>query len=224
MVAVAAAALLAMAATASGQDSPAGPFGFIRMLHAVSAGSGSLEFLIDGNAVRPDGYQLGNVTGGIALKPGAHAVKFRRQGVKEGSTQVRVAANETTIVIAYAEEIPAAGTQPAQWEIHVLRLKQHQSEHGRSASFVSVSRHPELTLEIRQAPRKQWQPVTVQRLAIARTEILQARGYLPVRCQGQSLAALSVAASGNFVSVLYDDSNGNLRSVVFQDYKYLSPD
>ena len=76
-------------------------------------------------------------------------------------------------------------------------------------------------MEIRQADGK-WEPVFVKRLGIARAEIQQSRGYLSVRCKGRDLSAVSVGAAGNFVSVLYDDENGVLRSKTFQDYKYLS--
>lgn len=208
---------------ATGQDSQRGPCGFIRLLDAVSAGTGKLEFMIDGKAVRPDGYQLGNVTGGIALKPASYKILFRREGVKEGQTQVLVLANDTTILIPFAEQIPAKDGDPARWEIRILKLKQHETEEKRTVSFVSVSRQAELKVEIRQGAGK-WQPIFVNRLGVARAEIQQARGYLPVRCKGQPLAAISVAATGNFVAVLYDDATGTLRSQNFQDYKYLSPD
>ena len=198
-------------------------FGFVRLLNAVSAGTGKLEFLIDGESVRPAGYQLGNVTGGIALKPGSHKVKFRQEGVKEGETRVEVGENTTVILIPFAEEVPARAGDPAHWEIRILRLKQHESEDRRTASFVSVSREPEVQLEIRQADGK-WQSVSVKRLGIARADITQARGYMPVRGKGGDLSAVSVGPSGNFVSVLYDDSKGVLRSKTFQDYKYLGTD
>lgn len=206
-----------------GQDFQRGPFGFVRLLNAVSAGSGKLEVMIDGKAVRPDGYQLGNVTGGIALKPKAYKVMFRREGVQEGETRVIVAANDTTILIPFAEQMPVSEGQPARWAIRILRLKQHEAEDQRTASFVSVSREPELRVEIRQTDGT-WKPVFVKRLGLARTDIQQARGYLRVRCNNQPLSAISVGASGNFVSVLYEDEQGILRSKNFQDYKYLSAD
>jgi hypothetical protein len=206
---------------AQGQDCKSGPVGFVRMLNAVAMGAGKLEFMLDGKAVRPAGYQLGNVTGGIALKPADYKVVFRREGVKEGETQVQVKVGDTTILIPFAEEIPATENQPARWQIRILKLKQHESEDKPTASFVSVSSEPELKVELRQADGK-WEPVFVKRLGIARAEIQQSRGYLSVRCQGRDLSAVSVAASGNFVSVLYDDENGVLRSKTFQDYKYLS--
>ncbi len=212
---------MCLAPLLQGQEATQGPVGFVRMLNAVGIGTGKLEFMIDGKAVRPDGYQLGNVTGGIALKPANYQVTFRRKGVKEGETQVQVKADDTTILIPFAEEIPATDNKPARWDIRILKLKQHQSEDKPTASFVSVSREPELKVEIRQADGK-WEPVFVKRLGIARAEIKQSRGYMSVRCKGQDLSAVSVGAAGNFVSVLYEDDKGVLCSKTFQDYKYLS--
>jgi hypothetical protein len=208
---------------ARAQDTHAGPFGFVRLLDAVSVGSGKLDFQIDGKSVREDGYQPGNVTGGIALKPATHQVRFRRDGVKDGETRVTVVANDTTILIPFAEQIPASEGEPARWQIRILKLKQQETENKRTASFVSVARDPELKVEIRQSDST-WQAVQVTRLGIARADIRQSRGYLPVRCKDQKLAAISVAPTGNFVVVLYDDEQGRLRSKNFQDYKYLSPD
>jgi hypothetical protein len=120
---------------AQGQDCKSGPVGFVRMLNAVAMGAGKLEFMLDGKAVRPAGYQLGNVTGGIALKPADYKVVFRREGVKEGETQVQVKVGDTTILIPFAEEIPATENQPARWQIRILKLKQHESEDKPTASF-----------------------------------------------------------------------------------------
>ena len=206
---------------AAAQDSERGPMGFIRLLNAVSIGAGKLDVLIDGKSLRSEGYQLGNVTGGIALKPKSYKVMFRRDGVTEGQTQVIVVADETLILIPFAEEVPASDRVAAHWEIRILRLKQHAANGRRTVSFVSVSREPDLNMEIRQS-NGTWESIRVQRLGIARADIRQARGYLRVRCQDRELPAVSVAASGNFVAVLHEDEHGLLRSTNFQDYKYLS--
>jgi hypothetical protein len=206
-----------------GEKTSPGPVGFIRLLNAVAIGTGGLELVIDGKNIRAEGYQLGNVTGGIALKPATYKVVCRREGVKDGATQVQVRADDTTILIPFAEQIPATEKEPARWEIRILRLKQHESEDKRTASFVSVSRDPELKVEMRQTGGK-WEALVVKRLSVVRAEIKQSRGYMPVRCKGQELSSVSVGEAGNFVSVLYDDDKGVLRSKTFQDYKYLSAD
>lgn len=206
-----------------GQDPQQGPFGFLRMLNAVNRGNGKLEFIIDSKLVRPDGYLPGNVTGAIALKPMTHSIAFRRDGVKTAQIQFLVTANHTTILIPFAEQVPANDGQPAHWAIKILKLKQHEPENKRTATFVSVVPDPELNLEIRQLDG-QWQPVSVKRLGLARINIQQTRGYLPVRSVTRTLSPISIGPSGNFVSVLYQDEQGILRSKNFQDYKYLSPD
>lgn len=210
-----------VSASGRAQDpaAPAEALGFIRLLDAVSAGTGPLEVLIDGASIRPDGYRPGDVTGGVGLHPNTYQVLFRRHGVKEGGIAVPVSANDTTTLIPFAELMPAPAGEPDRWRIRILKLKQLETGDKRMASFVSVSRQAELKLEIRQAGK--WESVVVNRLAITRADIRQARGYLPLRCNGQALPAIAVAAAGHFVTVLYDDENGLLRARNFQDYQYL---
>lgn len=210
-------------ARAQGEEVDHGPYGFIRLLNAVSVGTGKLDFIIAGNPVRTEGYQLGDITGGIALRPKTYNIEFRRDGVKKGETKVNVGNNDTTTLIPFAELVPASDEHPAHWEIRILRLKQFDEDAKRTATFVSVSREPELRIEINQGDDK-WEPVFVQRLGVARANIKQARGYLSVRYKDRALKALSISPSGNFVSVLYDDEKGVVQSKNFLDYKYLSSD
>ncbi len=207
----------------SQEDVNRGPYGFIRLMNAMSAGTGQLDFVIDGKLVRPEGYRLGDMTGGVALRPKSYNVEFRREGVKKGETKVNVVNNETVTLIPFAELVPATDEQPARWEMRILRLKQYDAESRRTATFVSVSREPEIKVEIRQDDEK-WEPLFVKRLGVVRADIKQARGYLPVRYKERNLKSLSIAPSGNFVSVLYDDEKGMVQTKNFIDYKYLSPD
>ena len=200
---------------------PAPALGFIRLFDAVSAGSGALEVSIDGASVRPDGYRPGDVTGGIGLPPRIYQVMFRREGVKAGGLPVTVAANDTTTLVAFAEWMPVTVGAPDRWRIRILKLSPLDAGDKRTASFVSVSRHAEVTLEIRQGGK--WQSLVVKRLATTRADIRQARGYVPLRCNGQTLPAISVSTAGHFVTVLYDDENGAIRARNFQDYHYAGP-
>ncbi len=205
------------------EDVNHGPYGFLRLMDAVSAGTGQLDFVIDGKPVRPEGYSLGDMTGGLALRPKRYNVELRREGVKKGETKVDIVNNGTVTLIPFAELVPASDERPAQWEIRILRLKQYDAASKRTATFVSVSREPEIKVEIRQDDDK-WESLFVPRLGVVHADIKQARGYLPIRYKDRNLKALSIAPSGNFVSVLYDDENGMVQSKSFIDYKYLSPD
>lgn len=195
--------------------------GFVRLLNAVHMGTGVLRVAVDDKPVRDAGYQPGDVTGGIALKPGNHVFTFEREGLRKGETRIAVKPDETTILIPFSERVPATAEQPEQRVIRILRLKQHDPENKRTATFVSVSAEPETRIEV-MASGGDWQPVDVRRLGITRITIKQSKGYLPVRHNGKSLGEISVSQTGNHVLVLYDDAQGVMRSKTFGDHKFLS--
>jgi hypothetical protein len=123
-------AIVGMAMSGHGQDAdPAiGPRGFVRLLNAVGVGNGKLDFMIDGSRVRDEGYQFGDVTGGIPRKPGSFMIAFRRDGLETGETKVDVIKNETITLIPFAEYVPASDRKEACWTIRILRLKQSDTD------------------------------------------------------------------------------------------------
>jgi hypothetical protein len=204
-------------------DPPKATYGFIRLANALAQGTGNVTLEVDGTNVSPSGYKMGDVTGGIRLKPGTHNVKISRDGVKEGTTKVIVALDDTTILIPFAEKVPASDTQPAHWEVRILRLKQQQVETGLSGTFVSVSQNPEIRVDLRD-PKGNWTPVFVKRLATTQAPLLYPRGYVPLKSGGISLDPIPVSENGNYVVLLYDDEAGKLRTLNFRDVKFLSAD
>ncbi len=212
-------AVLPLAAIA--RDEPKN--GFVRLANAVAAGSGMLTMEIDGARTNEKGYRIGDVTGGVSVEPGMRTVRFARLGTKEGSTRVGVEPNKITILIPFAERIPATEDEPAHWAIRVLRLKQRDPEEDRSATFVSVSHTPEIKVEMREL-KGGWNPVLVKRLAVTQAPILFPRGYVPLRTADGDLVSIPVASKGNYVVLLYDDEQGKVRSLNFRDRKFLSTD
>ena len=204
-------------------QTPAPKVGFVRLVNAVAQGKDTLQLLIDGDVMNADGYKLGDVTGGIGLKPGSHEVTFKRTDLKDGVTRVNVVADSTTTLIPFAELVPATDDKPAQWAIRILRLKQMEPETKRTATFVSVSQTPEHEVEISD-PKGNWTKVFVKRLTIKRTPILYPEGYVPLRTKTGRLPAIPVGEPGNYVVVLYDDATGKTQALNLQDYKFLSAD
>lgn len=213
--------MMATFSNAQTADPTAGPRGFIRLMNAVGVGSGKLEFLIDGARVRDEGYQFGDVTGGIPRKPGSYKIAFRRTGIDPGETKVNVNLDETTTLIPFAEFVPATEKKAAHWMIRILRLKQSESREKSTATIINLTSKAELKVGIMQ-PDESWVSLTVQRLALERTPILQRGGYVPMRAGSIDLKPLSVGTSGNFIAVVYEDAAGAICSQTFQDFKYLS--
>jgi hypothetical protein len=208
---------VASAAPESAAEEP--PSGFVRLANALAEGTGPVHIEVAGVRVNPDGYQLGEVTGGIPLPVGNQTVRIWRQGAKEGITRLKVEKNETTILIPFAERMPATDDEPAHWAIRVLRLKQQNPKEDKTATFISVSRKPEIQVEMRD-PEGRWSPVTVKRLVSTQTVIRYPRGYVPLRTAEGELTSIPVGANGNYVVLLYDDAEGKVRSVNFRDRKH----
>jgi hypothetical protein len=195
------------------------PSGFVRLANALAEGTGPVHIEVAGVRVNPDGYQLGEVTGGIPLPVGNQTVRIWRQGTKEGITRLKVEKNETTILIPFAERMPATDDEPAHWAIRVLRMKQQDPKEDKTATFISVSRKPEIQIEMRD-PDGRWTPQLVKRLVSTQSVIRYPRGYVPLRTTEGELTSIPVASNGNYVVLLYDDAEGKVRSVNFRDRKH----
>jgi hypothetical protein len=137
--------------------------------------------------------------------------------------KVIVALDDTTILIPFAEKVPASDTKPAHWEVRILRLKQQEPETGLSGTFVSVSQNPEIRVDVR-TPEGTWNPVFVKRLSTAKAPLLYPRGYVPLKTNNQELKPIPVSEKGNYVVLLYDDAEGKVQTVNFRDVKFLSAD
>jgi hypothetical protein len=199
------------------------PTGFIRLVNGVAAGEGNVKLEVDGQDMRPKGYKLGDATGGIGLRPGARKVTIRKTGVKEGSTTIQLDKDQTVTVIPYAEKIPATDQEPGHFAIRILRLKQRSVDEGRTATFVSVSANPELKVEL-QGDDGKWATVFVKRLSIGETPLTYSVGYAPTKVNGKAIKPIPIGGPGNYVIVLYDDPEGNVQSIYFRDFKFLSAD
>lgn len=197
--------------------------GFIRLANSLSAGTEALTLEIDGKNVNPDGYIPGDYTGGIKVPVGNRSIKISREGTEPGITKINVLPNETTIVIPFAEKVPATDAKPAFWAIRILRLKQRDTEKGLGATFISVCQNPEVKIEMRD-PNGNWNPYYVKRLAVTQAPILSPRGYVSLRSTEGRLDSISLSTEGNYVVLLYDDENGKLKSLNFMDQKFLSAD
>lgn len=199
------------------------PTGFIRLVNGVTGGEGNVKLEIDGEDMRPKGYKLGDTTGGIGLRPGSRKVTIKKQGVKEGSTTIQLEKDQTVTVIPYAEKIPASDQEPAHFAIRILRLKQRSVDQGRTATFVSVSANPELKVEL-QGDDGKWATVFVKRLSIGESPLNYTVGYAPTKVNGKPIKPIPIGGPGNYVIVLYDDPEGNVQSIYFRDFKFLSAD
>lgn len=191
----------------------ANDFGFVRIMHAANRGGGTLSVKIDQLPAREEGYQFGDLTGGIPLKTGNRRFSISREGLKTTSFSLNVVANETTTVIVYAEKLED------EWCLKTLKLKQFSQEQAQTITFVSVVSEKILEVEWK-LRNKSWQVYQIDRLKPFCFENHQQLPYLDLRCRKQKFSTNSLSDSGNGVIVWYEDAQGNLLMKSFLDYSY----
>jgi len=196
--------------------------GFIRVVNAVAAGTGNATFLVDGRNLYPDGYKLGQDTGGYGVKSGSIEIEVRKEGVETGSTRINLGIGETMTVIAFAEKIPPKNEEdPPRWEIKLLRLKQQDPERGYGFSFVSVCNQEDtrvvVTIEGRDTPI----PVFVRRLAITKINVGSRQIEAGVSIGEREVTHISTDSPGNYVVILYENAKGVIEALSFYDPKFV---
>lgn len=213
------AVLIPMAASAQGR----GPqVGFIRFVSAVAPGEGNTMFKLNGDNLYRKGYTLGQRTGGIGIRAGSHEIQVEKDGLEAGSTRIQIEAGETLSLIAFAERVPADDPEaPPVWQIRILRLKQNEVERGYRASFISVCDIPELRVEAAAQGLRKIEDVTVSRLEMSTLDLGTNRGEVLVRVGENIVTTVSPDSPGNYVVILYQDAEGEVKALSFYDPKFV---
>lgn len=203
------------------EESP--KIGFIRLVNAVSPGSGNVRLEVDGKDLFPKGYQLGQRSGGIGLPAGARKVRITRDGVEAGETTCTLAIGETLSLIAFAEKQPAEKDAPPRWAIKILRLKQREVARGYRLTVISVAGEAETLFTTRRDGAGSRTPGSVKRLMTTSIDIGKRAGDigLYLRDVEEPISYFRPDAAGNYVVVLYDDAGGGIKAVSFHDPKFV---
>ena len=198
--------------------------GFIRLVNAVAPGEGNTRILVDGEDLYPDGYELGQRTGGIGLKVGERRITIRKDGVEEGVTSVDVGLGMTTTLVAFAElQEPEEEGDPPTWKARILRLKQSDPERGYRLTVVSVCAEKDVTFTIATEARRAFELKTVKRFDTTTVDLGGARGDVELRLRESKevLCGMSLDEPGNYVAVIYNDADGKIRALTFYDPKFV---
>jgi hypothetical protein len=201
------------------QETP--PFGFVRIVNAVSHGNGNATFSLDQEDIYPSGYKLGQDCGGISIKKGSHSITVSKNGVNKGTTKIDVVTGETTTVIAFAELIPPVKKEdPPVWTIKLLKLKQKDVDNGYALTVVSVENTREIPVTLEMGFKGTTQNHTLIRLKPTYVSLGATRGDISIKMGKKNLTTVSPDTPGNYVVVLYQEENGETTAVYFFDPKF----
>lgn len=205
----------------SAQEGPP-QVGFVRIVHAVAAGDGKANIVINGEDIFPKGYQLGQRTGGFGLKAGSHSITVKKNGVEPGTTKITLNTGETMTLIAFSEKVPPKKEgEPPVWQTKILRLKQSDPERGYRMTLVSVCDKDEVTIKAANQGKGAIETAHVKRLATSMVDLGGSRGEVLVKAGEDIVTTLSPEDPGNYVVVLYQDEKGAIKALSFFDPKFV---
>jgi len=198
--------------------------GFIRLVQAVSPGTGKVNVRIDGEDIFPKGYDLGQCTGGMGFHEGEHRIEVIKQGVEPATVKLSLAEGETVTLVAYAEKLPVipGDADKPVWKARLLRLRQQPPEPGFHLTLASVCLQEEIPVRTLLVGRKSPEFSLVRRLSTVGVRLGRSAGdTLELQTGDQQLGNVSLDEKGNYVVILYDKEGGGVGMVSFYDPKFV---
>lgn len=194
--------------------------GFLRVVHLVAPGEGTLRVKLDGEALFPRGYELGQRTGGIGLPPGAHLLELSKNGVEPVKEKLDLPPGETITVLAYAEKLPPKREgEPPRWAIKLRKLPVATSDEGYRLSLISFCDREEVLVRTFIETKRKTETTPLKRFQTSEIDLGRGRGGVEIRLENQALAAVSLDEPGRYLVVLYEDAKGEVRAFSFYDPK-----
>jgi hypothetical protein len=195
--------------------------GFLRLVHVVTPGEGTLRVKLDGAELFPRGYELGQCTGGIGLQAGGHVLELAKNGVETAKEKIELPASETITVLAYAEKLPAKREgEPARWAIKLRKLSPATSGEGYRLSLISCCDRDELIVRTFIEAKRKTETTPLKRFQPAEIDLGRGRSGVEVRLGNEALVSVSLDEPGNYDVILYEDASGRVRALAFYDPKF----
>ena len=194
--------------------------GFVRMVHLVAPGEGTLRMKIDGEELFPRGYELGQRTGGIGLLPGGHALELSKSGVEPVKEKLDLPPGETITVLAYAVKLPPKREgEPPRWAIRLRKLSAALPGEGYRLSLISFCDREEVLVRTFIETKHKTETTPLKRFQTSEIDLGRSRGGVEIRLENEALAAVSLDEPGRYLVVLYGDAKGKVRAFSFYDPK-----
>lgn len=194
----------------------------VRLVHALGRGQGGLQVELDGLPWNhAAAMQPGEVSALRRLPAGDHQLRIARHGLEPLRFRVRLEAGKSVSLVCHA--VLETRENRAAWAIRVLKLDDLEADVGRVVRFLHLGAAAREWIEFRQAGQS-WKAMLLERGLPVQLELIQPRGYLPLRSRGRPLHSLPVCSNGVHVVILHDDAEAGLSSLSYRERPLIAPD
>ena len=186
-------------ATVRAADPATQKVGFYTFFNAVGT-STPTNLEIGKDKVKPDGFNMGDMTGGIGISAGSHVFTAKNATAKHEDVAVEIKPDASTVLVAYlisGEEKPKIRffTAPAAVAASVDQI---------TVSVVYVSGRPGLDVEINGS---------VQHLnALDLVPVPVPKGAVVIKHHADTIGSYGIDGSGSYLVIIFDDEKGDLAS------------
>lgn len=204
-----------------GQREMPADVGFFRIVNVVAAGEGNLKMTMEGKEYWPQGFKLGQRTGGIGMKAGKKEFVLRKDGCTGVKRSLDVVAGETQTFVCYADPVRDEEGKIIDWELKIARLRQHTPEKGLFVTLVSFCEDKELAIEINETASGEVVKVVVPKMKTTRAALQGGLVNAEIKHRGEVVTHVMAEKAGNYVVMLYNDADGAKKGMVFYDPKFV---
>ena len=184
----------------------------LRIANALLAGPASLRVNLNGVEWSKHGMKAGEVSALRRLRPGRHQLQFSCAGLEKHEVRLTLKAGEQITLVPHGCPLPGS----PRTGIEVIKLSGWDAGSGRALTVLDLGSQSRRLIGIKQGG-KTWTSISLRRKEVQRFEIIQHRGYLPIRLGDRSLGSVPVFGQGNQVLVLYDGLDGQTDFLIYRD-------
>lgn len=211
----------AQTATPSEQGGHSKTVGFLRLIHLAANGEDPLHFFVQGKDIFPEGYTLGQATGGMTYPQGILSIKASKKGCKTTTRKLPIHPQITTTLVAYSEPIRDEEGRIIEWQLRLTSLQQKDKAKGVSITLVSLCPDPILTVDITGLNKRAFiQQVSIPSRRIQTITLKKSQEYTRVIYNNKPLTFFSSDEPGNYVVMIYQDKEGNKKALSYYDLKF----
>jgi len=191
--------LCALLSTVRGADPAGQKMGFYTFFNAVGT-STPTKLEIGKDKVKPDGFILGEMTGGIGISAGSHVFTAKNATAKHEDVQVEIKPDASTVLVAYL----ISGEEKPKIRFFTAPAAETSSSSPLTATVVYISGRPGLDVEVNGS--------TQHLKALDLVPVAVPQGSITIKHHADTIGSYGIDGSGNYLVIIFDDDKGELVS------------